>query len=167
MASAANALSRKGVCIVAHTLTEAAAAVGKNRTTILRAIKSGKISAARDPVSGDWQIEAAELFRLYRPVAHAPSTSAHAMAEPANAPANALSRHDDLSAENRDLRTQLAAAEARLADAHDQIIDLRQQRDREAEERRRLTALIADQRATPPAPEPNVTRRSWWRWGRG
>jgi hypothetical protein len=31
-----------------HTLTTAAAATGLNRTTILRAIKSGKISGAKD-----------------------------------------------------------------------------------------------------------------------
>ena len=160
MASAANALSCTGDCIVSHTLTEAAAAVGKNRTSILRAIKAGKLSAMRDPVSGDWRIEPAELFRLY-PLA------AHAMAEPANAP----SRHAALEAEIRDLRTRLASTEARLADAQDQILDLRQQRDREAEERRRLTAVLADLRTALPAPTvpaalPASARRSWWPWGR-
>jgi hypothetical protein len=151
MALAANALLCTGDRIVPHTLTEAAAAVGKNRTSILRVIKSGKLSAMRDPVSGDWRIEPAELFRLYPPVAHA-------MAEPANAPV----RHIDFEAEVRDLRTKLASTEARLADAQDQILDLRQQRDREAEERRRLTAVLADLRTAQPAP----TRRSWWPWGR-
>lgn len=160
MASAADALLCTGDCIVPHTLTEAAAAVGKNRTSILRAIKSGKLSAMRDPVSGDWRIEPAELFRLYPPVAHA-------MAEPANTP----SRHANLEVEICDLRTKLASTETRLADAHDQILDLRQQRDREAEERRRLTAVLADLRSAPPAPTvpaapPAPSRRSWWSWRR-
>jgi hypothetical protein len=160
IAPAANALSCMGDCIVPHTLTEAATAVGKNRTSILRAIKAGKLSATRDPVSGDWWIEPAELFRLYPP-------AAHAMAEPANAPL----RHADFEAEIRDPRTKLASTEARLADAQDQILDLRQQRDREAEERRRLTAVLADLRTAPPASTvplipPIPTRRSWLPWRR-
>jgi hypothetical protein len=160
MALAANALSCMGDCIVPHTLTEAATAVGKNRTSILRAIKAGKLSATRDPVSGDWRIEPAELFRLYPP-------AAHAMAGPANAPL----RPADFEAEIRDLRTKLASTEARLTDAQDQILDLRQQRDREAEERRRLTAVLADLRTAPPAPTvpaapPAPARRSCLPWRR-
>jgi hypothetical protein len=152
MGMAANALSRHGGCSVPHTLTEAAAAVGKNRTTVLRAIKSGKLSATRDSVSGDWLIEPAELFRLYQP-------GTHAMAQ---AP-NALSRQGDLSAEISNLRTKLEVTEARLHDAHEQIADLRAQRDAEAEERRRLTAVLADMRVVPSTAPP---RRSWWRWRR-
>ena len=46
---------------------------------------------------------------------------------------------------------------ARLRD--DTIADLRRRLDAEAEERRRLTAILADQRAAP-------ERRRWWPWTR-
>jgi hypothetical protein len=38
------------------------------KTSIFRAIKSGRLSGARDDL-GQWRIEASELFRVYRPVA--------------------------------------------------------------------------------------------------
>ena len=41
-------------------ISEAAAATGLNKTTVLRSIKSGKISGTRDPL-GQWQIDAAEI----------------------------------------------------------------------------------------------------------
>ena len=41
-----------------HTLGTAAKATGLNKSTVLRAIKSGKISAAKDE-HGEWQIDAA------------------------------------------------------------------------------------------------------------
>lgn len=53
---------------MSYTLTTAAQATGLNRTTVLRAIKSGKISGAKDE-HGEWHIEPAELHRVYPPVA--------------------------------------------------------------------------------------------------
>jgi hypothetical protein len=50
------------------TLAAAAAACGVNKSTILRAINSGKVSAAKDE-HGEWQVEPAELHRVYPPVA--------------------------------------------------------------------------------------------------
>src|SRR5450759_839665 len=47
-----------------HTIATAAAAVGRNKTAILRAIKDGKISVAKDE-NGEWQIDPAELHRIY------------------------------------------------------------------------------------------------------
>lgn len=47
-----------------YTLAEAAKATGLNRTTILRSIKSGKISGTRDR-NGGWLVEAAELHRIF------------------------------------------------------------------------------------------------------
>jgi hypothetical protein len=46
-----------------HTIATAAAAVGRNKTAILRAIKAGKISVAKDE-NGEWQIDPAELHRI-------------------------------------------------------------------------------------------------------
>ena len=50
-----------------HTIATAAAAVGRNKTAILRAINAGKIAAAKDE-NGEWQIDAAELHRIYPPL---------------------------------------------------------------------------------------------------
>ena len=58
------------------SLSEAAAATGLNKTTVLRSIKSGKISGTRDPL-GQWQIDAAALHRVYPPVADATATKTH------------------------------------------------------------------------------------------
>ena len=48
--------------IMAYSLAAAATATGLNKTMILRAIKTGKISGARDK-SGEWCVEAAELHQ--------------------------------------------------------------------------------------------------------
>ncbi len=50
-----------------YTIATAAAAVGRNKTAILRAINAGKISAAQDE-NGEWQIDPAELHRIYPPL---------------------------------------------------------------------------------------------------
>jgi len=47
-----------------YTLGTAAPACGANKSTILRSIKAGKIAAIRDE-HGQWQIEPAELHRVY------------------------------------------------------------------------------------------------------
>ena len=50
-----------------YTIATAAAAVGRNKTAILRAINAGKISVAKDE-KGEWQIDPAELHRVYPPL---------------------------------------------------------------------------------------------------
>ena len=65
---------------MALTLAEAAQAAGMNRSTILRAIKSGKISGARDE-SGAWTVEPVELHRVFPP-APAPPKAAPQVAQP-------------------------------------------------------------------------------------
>jgi excisionase family DNA binding protein len=56
-----------------YTLQEASEATGLNRSTIFRAIRAGKLSATRNE-QGTWQIEPAELHRVYPPLA-APDVS--------------------------------------------------------------------------------------------
>jgi excisionase family DNA binding protein len=91
------------------TLAEAATQVGLNRSTLLRAIKAGKISGTRDD-AGAWHVEPAELFRVFEAV---PAPSA-AEAQPQHALADAL----------------VAELRARLADMQRTIEDVRQDRDR-------------------------------------
>jgi len=47
-----------------YTVGTAAKAVGKSKSTISKAIKKGRISAARKP-DGSYEIEPVELFRVY------------------------------------------------------------------------------------------------------
>ena len=71
-----------------YTLSEAAAACGINRSTVLRALKSGKISGTHDK-AGAWHVDAAELHRIFAPVA---SAQASPPAMPQHAHTDALIR---------------------------------------------------------------------------
>jgi hypothetical protein len=51
-----------------YALGQAAKAVGMSKTSILRSIKAGRISAGRDEF-GQWAIEPCELHRVYPPLA--------------------------------------------------------------------------------------------------
>ena len=57
------------------TLAAAAAAAGVNKTTLLRAIKAGKVSGNKDE-HGQWHVEPAELHRVYPPVTQRADTEA-------------------------------------------------------------------------------------------
>jgi hypothetical protein len=50
-----------------YNLMTAAAAAGINRSTVLRAIKAGRISAQRDSNNG-WEIDPAEFHRVFPPL---------------------------------------------------------------------------------------------------
>lgn len=151
-----------------YNLVEAGAAVGKSKSTVLRAIRRGDLSAARDEATGNWLIDPAELHRVYPPVAYGSG-------EPIN---GAPRDHNGTSptAELRELRARLEAAELRFSDAQDQIADLRRRFDQESEERRqtagrlaaaqeRIAALLTDQR--PAAPTKMPVRRRRWPWSQG
>jgi hypothetical protein len=51
---------------MSYSLGAAAAATGLNKTSILRAIKNGKISGTKDAL-GQWWVEPAELHRVPKP----------------------------------------------------------------------------------------------------
>jgi hypothetical protein len=51
-----------------YSLKQAGEATGRSKPSILRAIQTGKISARKSEM-GEWEIEPAELHRVYRPVA--------------------------------------------------------------------------------------------------
>jgi excisionase family DNA binding protein len=80
-----------------YTLGTAAQACGLNKSTVLRAIKAGKISATRDE-HGQWRIDPAEMHRVYPPVASSPEEQ---RSEQRYAPAQQRDRTDELVAELR------------------------------------------------------------------
>jgi Helix-turn-helix domain len=55
------------------TIREAAESAGLSRQALMKAIKTGKVSATKSEI-GQWRIEPAELHRVYPKVATQPST---------------------------------------------------------------------------------------------
>jgi hypothetical protein len=119
------------------TLGTASQATGCAKSTILRAIKAGRISATRDEL-GQWSIEPVELFRCFPPLA-LPATPATG----------------DQTQIERAATTDMLVAELRqvIADLRRGQEDLRQERDhwRTAHEREQA-AHAATQRLLLPSP---------------
>jgi predicted site-specific integrase-resolvase len=131
---------------VGHTLGTAAKAAGVSKTTLRRAIESGRLSATRND-DGSYSIDPAELHRAF----------------PRHSDATAILARSVTANDTGGLQVEVEMLRERLAEKDDVIRDLRGRLDAEAEERRRLTALLTDQR---PAAQP-AARRGWWRRLRG
>ena len=120
---------------MSYTLGEAAKAVGKSKTTLHRAIKSGKISASKAD-DGSYIIEPSELHRLF------PSVTA-------GTPDAPLPRNDTEQQSNTlgTLRIQMEMQEKERererALLQETIADLREDRDKW---RQQATALLEDHR---------------------
>jgi hypothetical protein len=130
---------------MSYTLAEAAAACGINKSTVLRAVKSGRISGTKDEL-GAWHVEAAELHRVFPPAASA-APSREAL--PRHAPAD-------------------AATDALVAELRSVIADLRRDRDNWQEIAQRLALPATRQTAAAdPIPAPAVTPwQRFLRWRR-
>jgi hypothetical protein len=126
--------------ITSLSLGDAATATGMNKSSILRAIKSGRISATRDEV-GQWRIEPGELFRVYPAVA------------PGDAPQRYALAMDTMVAAMREQTMDVLVANLR-----DQIADMRGQRDEELDAWRDQA-----QRLALPKPEPKPKPKPWWK----
>jgi hypothetical protein len=113
------------------SLGQAAKETGLDKSTISRAIKSGRLSAQRKDGGGGYEIDPAELFRVFPPVSKEQA--------PISSPSNAST---DMLLENRELRIKLEAAEARIRDKDEEVYDLRRRLDLEGEERRKLTMML-------------------------
>ena len=107
------------------TLREASEKVGVTRQTLMKAIKTGRVSAEKSD-NGEWRIEPVELFRVWPPV--------NEVQQPLQ---DGLTSSDTpgLQAENRLLREQVA--------------ELREERNAWREQAQRLA--LTDQRPVLPA----------------
>jgi hypothetical protein len=145
---------------MAYSLKQAAEATGKTKPTILRAIQTGKISGKKNEL-GEWEIEPAELHRVYPPITEGDTRT--------DTP-----DEDDAAVELLLLRQELAAKEAWLASLHqererersqltERLSELRERLAQSEEERRekdrQLTALLTDQRPKQ-APETEIQAAS-------
>jgi hypothetical protein len=121
---------------MAFTLGTASQATGCAKSTILRAIKAGRISATRDDL-GQWQIDPSELFRVF-PALALPGATAQ------TSPIERDATTDVLVAELRQVITDLRRGQE----------DLRQERDKwQAAHEREQAAHAATQRLLLPPPE--------------
>ena len=133
--------------------SQAATATGKSVPTITRACKSGKISHEKTD-SGGYLIEPVELFRVF-PAVTANTNETSPMLE------------NETPRDMRVLQAEIEGLRERLAGKDDQISDLRKRLDTEGEERRRLTAMLTDQRTVPaPVEAVEPPKRRWWHFGR-
>lgn len=135
------------------TLAQAAAMTGMNRSSILRAIKRGALTGAKDH-NDVWHVDGAELARAFPVNAQPAQQDAHP---------DALTAH------------KLALAEERIAELKERLNEMRQERDRaragedawkiQCEAVTRQLALPAPQGAQPAQQPADVSRlRRTWRW---
>ena len=127
------------------TLNQAAQECNRSKSTISKALKSGKISSERGE-KGAYLIDPAELFRVF------PKSSPENQSEPMSNP-KSEQENRGLEQEIETLRQQIEnltlERERERQQLSDQITDLRQRLDQESQERRSLMAILTDQRAQP------------------
>jgi septal ring factor EnvC (AmiA/AmiB activator) len=129
-----------------YSLKQAADATGRTKPTLLRAIQTGKISAKKNEMR-EWEIDPAELHRVYPPVAQGVTST--------------VTSDEEVTVELLLLRQELAAKEERVTALQEErererrqlterITELREQLAQSETERRekdrQLTALLTDQR---------------------
>lgn len=149
--------------MTALSLREAAQQTGANKSTIWRAIKSGRMSANRLD-DGGFAIDPAELFRVFPPQ---PSERQDATADSvAQWPASRATDKNKIA----ELTAKLAAADAAIAGLRELIAEVRQSRDAcqaQAEDWKtqagRLTLALP---APAPGPVATPASRPWWRFWR-
>src|ERR1700730_9185339 len=127
--------SRNGAQQMRYTLGLAAKAVGMSKTSILRSIKAGRISAGRNEF-GQWAIEPCELHRVYPPLTDDTATGNGTEERGVTGGETALA----------EANARAALAEARLSDFKTMLEDIREQRDRWQQQAERLGALAVQGR---------------------
>jgi excisionase family DNA binding protein len=141
-------------------LSEAAGLTGVNRSTIYRAWKAGRISATRTE-TGQIEIEPAELFRAFPPVARQGAhEAAHHDAQADSTGDNSL-RDSALAREVQLLREMLDAMRGERDAMREDRDAWREQARKEGDERRELAQRLA--LAAPIAAPAPAQRRPWWR----
>lgn len=137
----------------------AAKEAGIAKKTLLEAIASGRLTAAKND-KGHWEIEPAELFRVY------PKTGFSEPEKPQPTPQEnrqKTSENSALEIEVKMLREQIdtmtAERDRERGQLVDQIEDLRARLDGAEAERTRLNALLTDQREG----FKTADKRTFWR----
>ncbi len=124
---------------------EAATLVGMSKAGIMKAIRTGKLSATKD-LNGEWDIEPVELFRVYAPL----STSEHPKVEVSD---------ESVVTQTEHLRTQLAL-QREIIDKQEETIRILNER---LQAQDKVTLQLTDKSLAALADsQPN--QRSFWEW---
>lgn len=125
------------------TLGEASRQTGKSKSAILKALKNGRLSGSKSD-TGDWQIDPAELFRVY--------------------PATGQTENGRTVEVDPGAAVELGVLRERCSQLESQLTDLRHDRDHW---RQQATALLTDQRqaeagpVAPTKPAEGRLSRAW------
>jgi hypothetical protein len=111
------------------SLRQAAIEAGTSKSTILRAIQSGRLSATRTD-DGGWKIDPAELFRVYDPKPQRPTDPEMGQ----DAPSEVF----QLRIKQAELEANLKALQNIIAAERERRISVEQDRDRWADQAGRL-----------------------------
>jgi excisionase family DNA binding protein len=174
------------------SLREAAEQAGVSKSTVFRAITSGRMSAPRDDL-GNFTIDPAELFRVYPPKSTETKDGSSAGDVPARSGTRDTGRDAPAQSADHELALRLATAEAQLAGVKDLLEaerkrgeELRRQAERWEMQAERLSLTLAAPKPEPvivaPAPasfpqsegttsapprgEIRFVPPSWWPWKR-
>lgn len=121
------------------SLNEASTRSGRAKSTISKALKSGKLSyVSKDPTTGAYEIDPAEVDRVF------PRKQGTDESDRLETPRNPT--------ENSILQIKLEALEQRFEDAEKTIEDLRSRLDKSESARERQDMILADMRKTPEQP---------------
>lgn len=125
------------------TLSQAAKALGKSKSTLNRAIKTGRLSAIRNE-DGTFSIDPAELYRAFPE----PSSNVH----------HERSTEQPRTVVLDDLDSRISLLQQLLEREREVVADLKEDRDKW---RQQATRLLADQTSGPVERAP-TKRHSWW-----
>jgi hypothetical protein len=129
-------------------LSAAARLTGRNQSTIHRAMRAGRLSYTKD-AAGERRIDIAELERVFGIKAVEPTEFSRGNGATAAIDAAPMQSNGTHGPESERV---IAAQQATIAQQDATIRDLRARLNAEADERRRLIAILTDDR-----------RRPWWR----
>ena len=120
------------------TLGQAAIFTGKSKTTISKALKSGKLSYAEKTVSGQYRIEQSELLRVY-PQHKKTDDKEHLVTQ------TVMLEIAALKAKIESQEQTIAHMQSRIDDLEEQRNDLRHQRDKWEQQATAQTRLLEHQ----------------------
>jgi excisionase family DNA binding protein len=143
-------------------LREAAELAGTSKSSVFRAIKSGRLSATRTD-TGEFRVDPAEVMRAYPPRSPLAEALRNASAERSEVGV----KHPEMGSEapRHAPESEVLALRTEVRLLREIADDLRAQRDKWQQQAERL-ALAPPQ---PPAPQPTPVQppaRSWWPWRR-
>lgn len=139
------------------SLSQAAKTTGRSKSTIGRAIQSGRLSASRN-ADDTFSIDPAELFRVFPK--GGPGTGRDAANETVRTPKIGTAGPDAQADEIKALRDHLAKAEQRAAVAEVQA----EERARALEAAERNLMHLRSMLPPPPSNSSSKPSRPWWRF---